>query len=220
MENEEKYLEALRVFREPPHASWKQLMVAISLAKLGNYPKARESFRLALKGYLEDRTWRGSSEPNQLVDTYVLAGESASLSQLSKEIVDYRSDPRGQSLVAIYASAVICLLYHQDEQVDVFVSGLLKKPRIKDTFAMGQVIRAIVDGDQSAFHDALDNLLKAHRGMAKFGGLRETPEGFLCLPAMSLSRIALERGIEVRAQSEYLSKGYLDYLVRIEDPSS
>jgi hypothetical protein len=50
--------------------------------------------------------------------------------------------------------------------------------------------------------------------MAKFGGLRETPEGFLCLPAMSLSKMALERDLLISVESEYLSKGYLDYLLQ------
>jgi len=79
---------------------------------------------------------------------------------------------------------------------------------------MGEAIRAIVEHDQTAFDAALGGLLRVHQGKAKFGGLRETPEGFLCLPGMSLSALALERGLEVNPESEYLSKGYLDYLLK------
>jgi hypothetical protein len=108
----------------------------------------------------------------------------------------------------------------RDEKAKDCVPGLLKKPKIKDTFAMGQIIAAIIGRDQLAFDTAMDSLLKAHRGMAKFGGLRETPEGFLCLPGMSLSAIALERGMEVNAESQYLSRGYLDYLLQRREPAS
>lgn len=55
--------------------------------------------------------------------------------------------------------------------------------------------------------------------MAKFGGLRETAEGFLCLPAMSLAKVALARKMAVDAHSEYLSSGYLDYLLRSDRSS-
>jgi len=54
-------------------------------------------------------------------------------------------------------------------------------------FVMAKTLRAIVDQDQPAFYLALDEWLGAHRGQAKYGGLRETPEGYLCLSAMSLS---------------------------------
>jgi hypothetical protein len=62
-------------------------------------------------------------------------------------------------------------------------------------------------------------LIEAHYGMAKFGGLRETAEGFLCLPAMSLAKVALARKMAVDAHSEYLSSGYLDYLLRSDRSS-
>ena len=48
--------------------------------------------------------------------------------------------------------------------------------------------------------------------MAKFGGLRETPEGYLCLPAMALAKVAIDRGMAVGVENEYLSKGYLEFL--------
>ena len=49
--------------------------------------------------------------------------------------------------------------------------------------------------------------------MATVGGIRESPEGFLCLQAMSLAGLAIERSLTVSAESEYLNKDYLRFLL-------
>jgi hypothetical protein len=67
-------------------------------------------------------------------------------------------------------------------------------------------------GDLLDHAGGFSDLLLAHRGMAKFGGLRETPEGYLCLPAMALSKVALDCGMVVNVESEFFSQGYLEYL--------
>jgi tetratricopeptide (TPR) repeat protein len=215
-----KYEQALEFFGQPPHYSSDQLMVAICLTQLGKYPNAQHFYDLALEGFLKDRrAWHGSSQPNWLVDTYVLANRPGLYSQVREEIEAYRQDRRGGSLVALYSYALVRLVSDEDRDADDYVPGLLKDPKIKWTFGMGKTIKAIIERDQQAFDAALDGLLKAHRGMAKFGGLRETPEGFLCLPAMSLSKMALERGMKINSESEYLSKGYLEYLSQQQDPA-
>jgi tetratricopeptide (TPR) repeat protein len=211
-----RYEQALEFFAEEPDSSADQLMVAICLTQLDAYSEAGHFYDLAIWSSLRDRFWHRTSQPNWLVDTYALANRPDLYPQVLEEVEAYKLDPRAQALVALYAYAMVCLLSGKDEEAQDHVPGLLKKPKVKDTFAMGQAIQAIVERDQSAFDEALDNLLKAHRGMAKFGGLRETPEGFLCLPAMSLSKTALERDMEVNADSEYLSMGYLNYLLQLQ----
>lgn len=213
----ETYSEALEFFEQPPYNSWKQLMVAICLTQLQRYPHAMRFYRLATQNSLQDRFWYRTNQPNWLVDAYKLASRPELLPQVQSQVEAFVTDHGGESLVELYACGMIHLLSGRDEEARGYVSGLLKKSKIKDTFAMGQTIAAIIERDQLAFDMALGNLLKAHHGMARFGGLRETPEGFLCLPGMSLSVIALERGLEVGAESEYLSKGYLDYLLQCED---
>ena len=79
-------------------------------------------------------------------------------------------------------------------------------------FAVGEVLEGIVQRNQQRFDNALEHLLLAHRGMAKFGSLRETPLGYLCLSAMCLAKLARERGLTINAESEYLSQPYLDFL--------
>lgn len=73
-------------------------------------------------------------------------------------------------------------------------------------------MQAITKQAQTVLDSALGVVLQAHRGMAKFGALRETPEGYLCLPAMALAKLALDRGMAVSVENEYLSKGYLEFL--------
>jgi tetratricopeptide (TPR) repeat protein len=213
----EKYEQALMVFSEPPTSSWKQLMVAICLTQLGDYPKAQHSYILSLRSSLEDRLWHLSGEIHRLVDTYVLANQPDFYPRISEQIEGYKLDPRGGSLSPLYAYALTSLVIGEDEEATDYVRGLLEKPKIKWTFAAGRTVRALIALDQLALDDALDELLEAHRGMAKFGGLRETPEGYLCLPAMSLSKMALERDLEVNVVSEYLARGYLNYLLQRQD---
>jgi hypothetical protein len=213
-----KYEQALEVFVQPPRSSGKHLMTAICLTQLGRYSRARQFYYVALHGFLKDRRgWYGTSQPNWLVDTHILAHRPSLYPKVRDEIEAYKRDYRGDSLMALYSYALVCLVFGDDAEAGNYVNGLLKRPKIKDTFAMGQIIEAISVQDQPAFDTSLDALLQAHRGMAKFGGLRETPEGFLCLPAMSLSRIALEHDMAVNVESEYLSRGYLDYLLRQQD---
>jgi tetratricopeptide (TPR) repeat protein len=207
---QEKYYRALEAFGEAPDRAWKQLMRAICWTKLGQYAKALQVYKTAIHGMLEDyREWRGSSEPNILVDTFVMANEPLLYPRVRKEIEEYRLDRRGTSPIANYASAITLLLANQDEDALKCVPELVKRPKIKDMLAIGQIIRALVEHNQVDFSIALDELLDAHNGMVKFGALRETPEGFLCLPAMSLSRITLDRGLNVNTKSEYLSLEYL-----------
>lgn len=213
----EIYEQAWETFREPPTASWKKLMVAICLTQLRRYPDAMHCYSLALQHSLEDRFWHRTSRPNWLVDAYSLANQPDLYPKVLKEVEDYKHDYRGKSLVAIYAYAVVHLLSSADQEARRYVPELLKRSEVKWALAIGRVIEAIVERNQLDFDVALGDLLKAHRGMAKFGRLRETPEGFLCLPGMSLSVIALERGLKVNAESEYLSKGYLDYFLQGSD---
>lgn len=209
----QRYEQALDVFGKAADWSPERLMVAICLTQLGKYSNALHFYDLALQGFLKDRrAWYGTGQPNWLVDTFSLAKQPEFYHQVQEEIEAYKLDRRGGSLVALYSYALLRLIAGRDAEADDYVPGLLKKHKVKDTFAMGKTIQAIIARDQPAFDSALDDLLKAHRGMAKFGGLRETPEGFLCLPAMSLSKMALERDLEVNAESEYLSKGYLEYI--------
>jgi hypothetical protein len=56
--------------------------------------------------------------------------------------------------------------------------------------------------------------------MAKHGDLRWTAEGLLCMPAMSLAYVARKRDLKVEIENDYLSIGYLEYLLQHESGRS
>lgn len=206
----EKALDSWRGFPDYPAMS---LMIAICLTQLGNYRKANRAYRRTLKRFLKDRrAWHGSSQPNWLVDTLVMANRPRMCRKVFDEIEAYKSDYRGDSLVAHYSYALVNLICGCDSEAAKHIPMLLARPKYKWLYAAGAVIQAVIDRDQLAFGEALNQLLKAHQDMAKLGGLRETPEGFLCLPGMALSKMALERALKIETHSEYLSIGYLEYL--------
>lgn len=213
---QQKYAESLKFFRDylkkPGAKSDIYLYIAICLVQLDNPKEAKRHFGKAVKEFLKDRFWHRTSQPNWLVDTWVLSGKAGPQPKVMAEIEAYKQDRRGNSLVALYSYALMRLVLDRDSEVQEYVDGLLREPKVKYTYPMGRLIQAIVTRDQLAFDAALDDLLKAHRGMAKYGGLRETPEGYICLPAMSLSLVAMRRGMAINAESEYLPKNYLEYL--------
>jgi tetratricopeptide (TPR) repeat protein len=188
--------------------------LAICQVQLGNYAEAQQLFEKSCEGMLKTRLWQKTSQPNWLVDICVLSGREDLYPKVLRELETYKTDSRGDSLVALYAYALIEVLMHIENDITNWIQGLLKKPKVKDTFAIGQTLQAILDEDQIALDSALANLLKAHEGMARYGNLRETAEGLLCMPAMSLTYVALKRKLKVRVENEYLSIGYLQHLLK------
>jgi len=215
----QKYVKALEVFSKAQPWPENYLMIAISLTQLGKFTKALHSYRQSVQGFLNDRkAWLGTGQPNWLVYSYILANQADLHPKVCEELEAYKQHPGGDSLVAFYAYGMLHLMSGDDNGASVYVPKLTKNPRHKWIFAAGKTMQAIVEQSQVDLRESLHGLLIAHQRLAKFGSLRETPEGFLCLPAMVLSRVALDRGMEVDLESEYLSRGYLNYLLH-EDNS-
>jgi hypothetical protein len=195
-----------------------KLKTAICLTMLQDYPAAREAFRLTLDNFLHSasKAWLGTNQPNWLADTCILADQSEFYEQ-AYGLIDqaYAAHPLGTAPIILYARALLQLAIYEDADALAYAHGIPSKPGLKDLFAAGQAMRAIVERNQTALDSALAIVLQAHRGMAKFGGLRETPEGYLCLPAMALAKVAMDRGMAVNIESEYLVKGYLEYLRQV-----
>jgi tetratricopeptide (TPR) repeat protein len=212
---QQRYKRDLGFWKEQTNRGYDVLMVAICYTQLGEYTRAKLHYGRALEDFLRDRRgWHGISMPELLVHTYILAGQPDVYSQVSAEIEAYKLDYRGTSPAAFYAYAVLYLIAGKDQEAANCVPGIQKRPKQwKETYAQGKTIRALVERDQTAFDQALQELLLVHRGIAKFGELRESPEGFLSLSAISLSKMGLDRGMAINAESEYLSKGYLTYLL-------
>jgi tetratricopeptide (TPR) repeat protein len=193
-----------------------KFFLAICQVQLGDYEEARRLFEKSYFGMFKTQYWKGTSQPNLLVDICIMSGRPDHYAEAVQELNLYRMSRRRDSLVALYAYALMELLIPSGQDITTWIQGLLKKPKVKDTFAMGQILRAFVEGDQILFHEASATLLKAHEGMAKHGALRETAEGLLCMPAMSLAYVALKRNFKIEIDNDYFSIGYLEYLLKHE----
>ena len=194
--------------------------LAICQVQLGNYADARQSFERSGEGMFKFPLWEHTGQPHWLVDICVLAGRADLYPSVMQELEAYKVNPLGKSLIALYAYALMEMLLPSGNDIAIWIQSLLKKPKVKRTFAMGHVLQAILEGDQSLFHESLANLLKAHEGKAKHGELRWTAEGLLCMPAMSLAYVALKRNLRVDIENDYLPIGYLEYLLQPEGERS
>ncbi len=189
--------------------------MAMCWTQVHRYMEARSSYRRVLEDFLHRgkvALWFRCDQPNWLADTYVMADQPASYDRAYQELAAWRQIRGDRGLSFLYSYALIHVVGRRDSEAVQFVPGMLAFPKSKWTFAAGKAIQAIVERKQESFDAALGELLLAHRGMAKFGDLRWAAEGLLCLPAMSLSKMAMDRGMTVNVESEYLSKGYLEYL--------
>jgi len=218
----ERYFRELKFYsNEDPHDSWCRLLIAICHTQLGNFSQAQNDYRQTLErgkfqkgpGY---RYFVFTGEIEKLGEVFILANQPRSFRNTWKqETENYRLGPRSDALVAQYACALQCLVVYEDQCAEPHIHRLLQKPKVKDMFATGKIFEAIVSRDQLVFDSTLNELITVHHRMATYGSLRETPLGFLCLGAMALSKMALERGMVVNIESEYLSKEYLDYIAAI-----
>jgi len=157
--------------------------------------------------------WRVSAQPHWLVDVCLMSGRNNCFGDVWRELDLFKAGPTGDNYLALYSYAVMELLLPSGWEIDKSIQGLLSKPKIKDGCAMGHALESIVKNDQTNFTTSMLSLLKAHEGMAKHGGLRETAEGFLCMPAMSLAYVASKRNLKVEFENDYLSIGYLEFLL-------
>jgi len=209
-----EYEKALQSYGAKPDWPSFRYLSAICLTKLGRFASAEDAYRFALRGFLDrPRDWRVPGLPNNLVDCYLMANAADVRPDVVREVEAYKSDRRGRALVPLYSYAVLSVAGGSDQEALQHAEGLLAKPRVKWTWAAGQAISALVDQDHAGLRESLDELLAAHRGMAKHGALRETPEGFLCMPAMSILLLARRRGLLISVTSEYVSMEYVEHLL-------
>jgi hypothetical protein len=191
--------------------------IAICDVVLENFPNAKQLFELATLRMFDERSyWYASGSPDWLVEITILSGRNDLYASVNKELSIYRSN-YGESVanapLTLYCCCIMEILIPQSGNISEWISELLKRPKYKDLYAAGLTIQAIQDHDQSAFDSSLRSLLKVHEGKAKFGELRLTPSGWLCLPAMVLSYLAFRENLSVNVESDYFSLGYLEYIM-------
>lgn len=193
--------------------------IAICQVQLGDYAEAQRLFEKSfLDMFKPPKLWYGTNQPNWLVDICFLSNRTDLLPDVQREFGLFKQKfDTGYGLVAHYAFSLVELHLPSGWDIADSIQELLKRPKIKDMHAIGKTLLAIIASDPPALEAALSALLKAHKGMAKFGALRETAEGLLCMPAMSLARTAIERGLPVEIENDYYSNGYLQFLMKQDE---
>jgi hypothetical protein len=180
---------------------------------LRNYEKAQMFFdTCALSMFTHPKFWEDSGQPNRLIDIFILSKQRDLLDDIVRELIAYKSNRYGRSYVACYSYAVADLLISPQKDISTEIVYLLKNPKIKIATALGYSLQAIIENDQISFGFALESILAIHKGQATHGALRETPEGWLCMPAMTLIYLAMKQNFQININSEYLDAGYIKYL--------
>jgi tetratricopeptide (TPR) repeat protein len=183
--------------------------------QLGKYSEAQQLYeRSCVANFITPMFWKLSGQPNWLADIWVLSGRMDLYKDVCLELEVFDEGPQKGSLVDLYAHGLMELLFPTGVDMSNWIEKILKYPKYKDMFAIGQVLQAILMKDQLSYNAALANLLKAHEGMAKHGSLRETPEGLLCMAAMSLAYAAYRHHLRTEIEHDYFSNGYLEFLIQ------
>ena len=89
---------------------------------------------------------------------------------------------------------------------------MLKRPKWKLYYAIGQVLQSILDVDSNEFNKRMFELLKVHERIAKMGGLHKSAEGLMFMQGMSLAYVARKRNMNIVIENEYLPLNYLDFV--------
>ena len=196
---------------------------AICHLQLGNYKEAKRLFKVSFQAMLKPpHMWKLGGAPELLVNVFMISGSRQYARDVRLHLEEYKRNPPGNpsaafAYIALYAYSVMEMLLPSGDPIQKYIEGLLTKPKIKDGYAMGKILKAITERDQTVFNESMTDLLKAHEGIAKYGGLRESAEGFLCMPAMTFAHIALQNTMKVELKNDYLSIKYLNFLYLQEE---
>jgi hypothetical protein len=216
MLKQEKLLQSLARYQqilESNHNDQMAFYLAICHICLGNFNEGQKQFeKSCLAMFSPPMLWKMSAHPDWLVDICILAGRTDLFPIMFRELESFQIGATGNSLRAFYAYGMIGLLSTSRNVISKWIRGLSEKPKIVMWFSIGQALQAILEKENDKFNTALATVLKAHEGQAIRGGLRSTPEGFLCMPAMSLCYVAFTHDLNVTIDNEYLSNGYINFL--------
>lgn len=182
----------------------------------GNCYLRKKEFVLACKYYKESiyaclnnphSLWYGSGQLNWLVDILILSGKLDLAEEVEAKISMFFEEPQHDTWpVSFYAFSIIRLV--QVKSPGFWVDKLLEDPKNRDAINLGKVLEGLVNNDEMGFNTALDELLRVHDRRVKYGALRETPEGFICMDGMAMVFLAQKRGIPVSFESEYIVPNY------------
>lgn len=163
--------------------------------------------------FIPPKSWIDTGQTDWLVNVCVLAGRSDLYSRVVEELDLCKSTVIGTYPIFYYSMCVMDFL-GEHKNGPLWIAKLLEKPKIKETFYMGEAFQAILDKNETNLNLALTNLLVKHQGRVRHGDLRETAEGLICMSAMTIGYIGLINNMHLTVDSEYFSCRYLEYLLK------
>jgi hypothetical protein len=168
-------------------------LLGLCYIKLQENELAFSTFDKSLQFMLKQRAiWKMTAQPDWLVNVWILSGRKDLFNAVLKSYYDFRLEVEplmANSLLSLYTQIVIELFVPDGNDCSILIDILTKNPKIKDMFAIGWAIKGILLGDTALYQLSLLDLLNAHARKAKFGMLRWTSEGYICMSACSQANL-------------------------------
>ncbi len=209
-----------RVAEEVVDDSMYHVHSAICNTQYEQYAMANKAYAMATVKYVEQpKPWQMAGTPNRMVDSYVLANEESLFLQVDHMLNQFNDQQTDWTYWGQYAFAAWALVQEKDYKAINYLDKLLSeraRKKVRFIYTMGLTIQAVAEHDQNKLDSALVELIDAHSRAEKWGWFRDSPEGFVCLAGLALSKLAMDRGLVVNIESEYLPIGYLTYLYQRE----
>ena len=107
--------------------------------------------------------WKVTGQLSLLVDTCILSGKEQRFPDVLREFEAYRNTPiPGITVTANYGYAMMELLLPPSGwDISVSIESMLKRPKWKLYYAIGQVLQSILDVDLNEFNKRMFELLKS-----------------------------------------------------------
>jgi tetratricopeptide (TPR) repeat protein len=192
--------------RLPPQG-WNSLSAAVCYTVLGDFRNAQRFYSRALKLFLD--TTHNYFLITQLLHSYLMSRRPHRHRAVVRRVSAMIDNQEAIFAWDHYALAVLKLFRQKGQDTAGHVSALLDRPADSEDRAIGLALASIVDRDHRALREALILLLHAFQKarLSVIGPL------YLCLPSMTLARLAHARGMEVDIHCRYYSGDYVEFLV-------
>jgi hypothetical protein len=208
LENFDKRLQS-PIFKQ---FAWKK---AICRIILNDFENAKIELNKSLVSMLNSpMIWKKAGKPDLLAEIFILSGEKNFRELIISILKDYKlNDKWGDSNSAHRAYGLIGVMVPELNWEIHSSSVLISNEVNKRDFYFGKCIIAIIEKNSTLFENSLKNILDEHRQVATHGSLRATPEGWLCLPAMTLGILANFSGVKTNIDNKYFSQSYIKKVV-------
>jgi len=141
-------------------------LLAICYVVLGEFNIAQGLFeKSCMSMFGPKKVWEISAHPDWFVDVWVLSGRKDLYPKIVESLEIFQKDQMksiANSLLTQYSCCLVELLHPTGTDISKWIQNLTTDTRIKDMFAIGQVIQAIIDRDNNAVNAAMEKLLIAH----------------------------------------------------------